>query len=1417
MKMAKGFKRIAVGLLAAIIAAASFVGCGGTSSNDNRNITMDVASAVTVEVGSEYRIPSVFAYDGANDYAAVFTVKNGDKEIALSDGKFTVQLMSDYTITYYADCGNGKSITKTTVVKVKDETAPVISFGAIVKGALGKRYVPDFAVSDNSGKAEVTMTVKYEDGNEVAVSDNGFTPDKAGNYTVCVTATDANKNSASEQITVQVGETFVTAVAQDLETQLFAYQSGASEVAIGEAGKTEGIIEGEKSFKINVATSDQWPSYSLAPELARAIVKVYDAIEVDVYTSGAAHAHKIATGNKWGSDIVFVQPATWTTLTFTKEAINGYTGKDDQWRLLDNGNECNENFTIYFDNVRGVMQPKTVILGNTIDFSDKFAEITAGFENSEIADFNVKDSEGNAVTEGVDASAYNFAPSALGDYTVSATLRKENYRDVVLSIAVSVEKGNMMTATTDLETLAVAYVSGSGSTIIEGVAGETEGIINGNKAVKANVVKIDQWPSYELNPEIVKKLVKIYDAIKVDVYTAGAAHAHKIAIGNNWEADKVVVQPGTWTTLTFTKETIEGYTGDNDQRRLIDNGNEINEDFTLYFDNLRGVIYEENAVVGEAIDFSAKLNAIKTELGADDVTLAIKTATGSVVGGGLNGLAFTPEKIGKYVAVATFVKANYNDYSVTIDFTVEKANMYPAGEHKDGECAEGVFRGDAQESVMSVNANRSFVREGNKSICYYVDGNKGYPSYYIDAESAYVKGLLANYDEIAFDVYIDGAKSHDLCAGKAKDTPRTMRVAPKTWTTVTMSKEVFAAYNGQRLVFNDGGDNEEFRLYIDNLRGVKNNTDKIVFGEKYDLTERVNAIKTSLGADDAIIEVKNSLGVAVGEGIEGLAFTPNATGNYTVIATFGKENYNDYTVSFNLIVEKTNMYPAGEHKDGECAEGVMRQAAGSALSVNTDLKFIREGNKSICYFVSGGEGYPCYYIDANSAYVKGLLANYDEIAFDVYIDGVKSHDLCVGTGKDVKRKAIAPKTWTTITLSKEVLAAYNGERMFFNDGGSNEEFRLYFDNLRGIKLYKDESAAGEAFDLTERINAIKTSLGADSATIEVKTAGGVAVTDGINGLIFTPSAEGEYIITVTFVKENYNDYTVEYSLLVHQAGYLKDAECAEGVMRQAAGSALSVNTDLKFIREGDKSICYFVSGGEGYPCYYIDANSAYVKGLLEKYNAISFDIYIDGVKSHDLCVGAGKDVKRKAIAPKTWTTITLSKEVLAAYNGERIFFNDGASNEEFRIYFDNLRGENIVKDGECFEGVMKESGGAVMSVNTDPAFITEGDKSICYTVNINEGYPTYFIDAESAYIKGLLEKYNAISFDVYIDGVKSHDLCVGTGKDVKRKAIAPKTWTTITLSKEVLAAYNGERMFFNDGGSNEGFRLYIDNICGVNV
>ena len=565
MKKGKGLKRTVVGLLATVMAATPLAGCKNTPKDD-RTITMDVAASVTVEVGSEYHVPTAFAFDGSNDYAATVTVKNGDETVSLTDNKFIVRLMSDYTITYYADCGNGKDITKTTTLKVKDETDPVIAFGTIKKGKTGERYAPDFAVSDNSGSADVEMKVKYEDGSDVTVTDNGFTPDKVGNYTVTVTATDQKGNAATETITVTVGETFITPISSDLEAELITYLSGEANVVEGVAGETEGIREGTKAVKIDVSSADQWPSYAIDPELSAALVKLYDGISFDVYVSGAQYLHKIGTGAKWEEDAVVIRSGEWTTVTITKAAIENYEGTG-QSRMIGNGKPeenglGNEDFTLYFDNVRGVMQNETVILGSTLDLSEKFAAIIDEFDGATITGFGVTDGSGNSVTAGVDPAAYTFTPAADGNYTVSATLTKDNYRDITFAIAVSVEKGNMMPASLDLETQVVEYISGSGSTVIEGTAGETTGIRAGSKAVKADVITGDEWPTYSLDPTIAKKLVTIYDAVLLDVYTENAANIHKFSTGTGWDSDLVTVQPATWTTLTFTKAAIDGHAGE---------------------------------------------------------------------------------------------------------------------------------------------------------------------------------------------------------------------------------------------------------------------------------------------------------------------------------------------------------------------------------------------------------------------------------------------------------------------------------------------------------------------------------------------------------------------------------------------------------------------------------------------------------------------------------------------------------------------------------------------------------------------------------------------------------------------------------------------------------------------------------------
>ena len=1305
MKKGKGLKRTVVGLLATVMAATPLAGCKNTPKDD-RTITMDVAASVTVEVGSEYRVPTAFAFDGSNDYAATITVKNGDETVSLTDNKFIVRLMSDYTITYYADCGNGKDITKTTTLKVKDETDPVIAFGTIKKGKTGERYVPDFAVSDNSGSADVEMKVKYEDGSDVTVTDNGFTPDKVGNYTVTVTATDQKGNAATETITVTVGETFITPISSDLEAELITYLSGEANVVEGVAGETEGIREGTKAVKIDVSSADQWPSYAIDPVLSAALVKLYDGISFDVYVSGAQYLHKIGTGAKWVEDAVIIRSGEWTTVTITKAAIENFEGTG-QGRMIGNGKPeenglGNEDFTLYFDNVRGVMQNETVILGSTLDLSEKFAAITDEFDGATITGFGVTDGSGNSVTAGVDSAAYTFTPATDGDYTVSATLTKENYRDITFAIAVSVEKGNMMPASLDLETQVVEYISGSGSTVIEGTAGETTGIRAGSKAVKADVITGDEWPTYKLDPTIAKKLVTIYDAVLLDVYTDGAANIHKFSTGTDWDSELVTVQPATWTTLTFTKAAIENYNVTPtfaDQNRVIYNGNELKENFTLYFDNLRGVIYTEGVEAGETKDFTEKLNAIKTTLGADSVTLAIEKG-GAAVTEGVSGLTFTPNAIGKYTAVATFTKTNYNDYKVTIDFEVKKADMHPAGEVKDGECVEGVFRqlvediGNGKtkiQAAVSVNYDPAFVREGSKSIKYYVGSpDYGYCTYVLGNDTAYVQNLIAKYDAISFDVYNDGAKDHKMATGP-NWTDKRVNLPTKTWTTVTITKaDVIANTKGERLLDNstDFGDSREnsFSIYIDNLHGVNYYNDDMMFGETLDLTDRVNALKTSLGADSATLTVLDASGNSVNGIVSGFTATPTAEGNYTAVVTFTKANYNDYVATYKFGVAKGNMMPASVDLETTTVKYlsadniVVEGTAGSTTG-------IREGSKALKFDVTTGNQWPSYTLDPDT--VKKLVTVYDYVAVDVYMVAANPHKIGVGAKWDDKMIEVQPNEWTTLVYTKEAIVNYNGgtdqSRGIYNDTG-NENFTFYFDNLRGV-MNADGVALGEKKDYTDKINEIKTTIGADGVTLAVKN-DGAAVTEGVNGFEFTPATEGEYVVSATFTKANYNDYAVEFTLTVTSAN--ADAEAAENVFGQYDGSSaatMSVNTDKAFIKEGSKSIKYSLTQYNAYAYVLFnvgqsagESQSPVIKALLEEYNAIAFDVYSDGNNLISFTAGDHYDTGKVQIQARTWTTITITKENILSFNASdgdcRTITNEGTA-EAFDVYFDNLRGVNV--------------------------------------------------------------------------------------------------------------------------------------------
>ena len=118
-------------------------------------------------------------------------------------GTFTPDREGDYTIVYSAtDAFGNKAILPVAVKAVKsgEPLSLALTGNAVTSGELGyKVAVSDYRVDGGSGRANVKVTAKLN-GEEVELTD-GFTPEKAGTWTIVYTATDYIGNTAEQSYT----------------------------------------------------------------------------------------------------------------------------------------------------------------------------------------------------------------------------------------------------------------------------------------------------------------------------------------------------------------------------------------------------------------------------------------------------------------------------------------------------------------------------------------------------------------------------------------------------------------------------------------------------------------------------------------------------------------------------------------------------------------------------------------------------------------------------------------------------------------------------------------------------------------------------------------------------------------------------------------------------------------------------------------------------------------------------------------------------------------------------------------------------------------------------------------------------------------------------------------------------------------
>ena len=184
-------------VLAILLLSAFFItacSAGGLKTKDGEEIPAEV----TVELGDIYMLADV---DGGEEAVTAVVRNTAGEEIRVNNNKFRVDDLGGYVITYTA----GEQ-TATTKVNVKDTSSPVISLG-VPEGMVvifGNTFIiPECMVSDVSGETiEATVSVTDPDGNSVTVTDNGFTADKLGNYSIKYEARDSSGNVGTKVLNV---------------------------------------------------------------------------------------------------------------------------------------------------------------------------------------------------------------------------------------------------------------------------------------------------------------------------------------------------------------------------------------------------------------------------------------------------------------------------------------------------------------------------------------------------------------------------------------------------------------------------------------------------------------------------------------------------------------------------------------------------------------------------------------------------------------------------------------------------------------------------------------------------------------------------------------------------------------------------------------------------------------------------------------------------------------------------------------------------------------------------------------------------------------------------------------------------------------------------------------------------------------
>lgn len=240
----------------------AFAACdkGGGGGEAEVIVMTELPASVTAELGERYNIPEVTATKGNKNVPVEVNVKNAAGEEVELQGRgtrFSVTELSGYVMTFTAKDGEEKA-EKSVNVTVTDSKGPAITLPPSAYGMTVKKNsavsVPQASWTDKSGEVtDLGYTVTFGD-TEITVTNDIFSANDYGVYTVTYKAKDKFENVTEQSIDIECARSILLADFND-PIKVWADEN-ISEIT------PEHAVEGN-AFKV---TCSDWHTVVVYPE-----------------------------------------------------------------------------------------------------------------------------------------------------------------------------------------------------------------------------------------------------------------------------------------------------------------------------------------------------------------------------------------------------------------------------------------------------------------------------------------------------------------------------------------------------------------------------------------------------------------------------------------------------------------------------------------------------------------------------------------------------------------------------------------------------------------------------------------------------------------------------------------------------------------------------------------------------------------------------------------------------------------------------------------------------------------------------------------------------------------------------------------------------------------------------------------------